>query len=337
MVKAKERKEWAREKVKGLFFGNTTPFTEDLSAIDEEALRSNLRHCVALGADGIGWGGPLAEPNSLTTAERKRGHEILAEEAQRGGVVAYAYPVTGSFPECLELTRHAAEVGCDLVMVNVPFDWAKSDQMIYEFYDAICAAAGGGGVMLYNTAHSGYLLPLDLQDRICNLPNVCSSKGSGHDLKENVEILERLSDRIVCSAGTIPAWPDLAEAGYRFLSPNSTNYLVQTREWQPVRELFDLTMAGDFAAARAIVQKIDPLIKSWFKLYQPLFGRPFGREEHPDAGIKYWQDIIGMRGGPVRPPTAPFAAKDKEWVDSELAEHRRNGILRLPELVTTSV
>jgi 4-hydroxy-tetrahydrodipicolinate synthase len=329
MVTKHERKEWAREQVRGLFFGNTTPFTEDLSRIDEEALRANLRHCVELGANGIGWGGPLAEPDSMTLAERKRGHEILAEEAQRGGVVSYAYVATSSFPEVLELARHCNDAGCDLIMLNVPYEWAKTDQMIYDYYVAVCEAAGDVGIMLYDTPHAGYMLPLELQDRICDIPNVCCNKNSERGLEANVRTLVRLGDRVVCSAGTIPEWPALAEAGYRFMAPSSSFYLVQTLEWQPARESYELTMRGDYEAAKALVAGIQPLLDSWIKLYSPFFGRPFGREEHPAAGIKFWEDAIGMRGGPVRPLSEPFSGEDQAWVLRALGEHAASGLLRL--------
>jgi 4-hydroxy-tetrahydrodipicolinate synthase len=330
MVRKHERKDWARDKVKGLFFGNTTPFSEDLARIDEDALRANLRHCVSLGADGIGWGGPLAEPDSLTLAERKRGHEILAEEAQRGGVVSYAYVATSSFPDVIELARHCDQAGCDLIMLNVPYEWAKTDEMIYDYYVAVSEAAGDVGIMLYDTPHAGYMLPLELQDRICDLPNVCTNKNSERGLEANLRALERLGDRVVCSAGTIAEWPALAEGGYRFMAPSSSFYLVQTEQWQPAREIYEMTMRGDFAGAKAMVARIQPLLESWTKLYSPFFGRPFGREEHPAAGIKFWEDAIGMKGGPVRPLTKPFSAEDQAWVVRELGEHSASGLLRLP-------
>src|SRR5262249_32317334 len=152
------------ERARGVFFGNTTPFTEDLAHIDEAALRKNLRHCIALGANGIGWGGPLAEPFTLSIAGRKRGHEILAAEAIRGGVVSYGFPVSDSIPETVELASHAATVGVDLLMLNVPYEWTKTDEMIYEFFEIVCEKAGDIGIMMYNTPHAGYILPLDLQD-----------------------------------------------------------------------------------------------------------------------------------------------------------------------------
>src|ERR1700730_16281434 len=95
-VKKNEAKEWAKEKFRGLYFEATTPFTLDLKSINEDGLRRNLRHFIKLGANGIGWEGPYAEPFTLSIEERKRGQEILAEEARRGGVVSFASPVCDS-------------------------------------------------------------------------------------------------------------------------------------------------------------------------------------------------------------------------------------------------
>ena len=327
MVKKHEAKDWAREHVKGIFFGTTTPFTADLKAIDEEALRSNLRHCVSLGADGLGWGGPLAEPHSLSAKERKRGHEILAEESQRAGVVSYAYPVTDSIPETLELSKHAADVGCDLIMVNVPFEWTKTDEMIFEYFQLVSEAAGDIGIMLYNTPHAGYILPLDLIDRICDLSNVCTHKGSGETLEQNLALKARVGDRIVVSGGTPLDWTDYAEKGFQFFPPSSASYMLQSASWQPLREMWQLANDGQYAEARAISARIEPLVMTWRKIYAALFGRPFGREEHPVAGIKAWEDLTGMIGGQVRPPLARFSAADREWLARELATHQASGLL----------
>jgi 4-hydroxy-tetrahydrodipicolinate synthase len=328
MVRKNEAKDWARDKVKGIFHGTTTPFTADLGGIDEDALRRNLRHCVGLGAAGLGWGGPLAEPHSLTIEERKRGHQILAEEAQRAGVVSYAYPVSDTVPITLELARHAANVGCDLIMVNVPFEWSKTDEMIYEFFALVSAAAGDIGIMLYNTPHSGYILPLDLMDRICDLPNVCTHKGSGETLEQNLALKERVGDRIVVSGGTPLDWPDYAEAGFQFFPPSSAAYMLQGEGWQPLREMWQAAAAGRFEEARAICGRIEPLVMTWRRIYAALFGRPFGREEHPVAGIKAWADLTGMVGGSVRPPAAPFPPTEREWLERELAQHQAGGLLK---------
>jgi hypothetical protein len=80
--------------------------------------------------------------------------------------------------------------------------------------------------------------------------------------------------------------------------------------------------------------RIKPLVMTWRKIYAALFGRPFGREEHPVAGIKAWIDLTGMVGGPVRPPAAPFPDSDHEWLTRELAEHEAAGLMsRTPAAV----
>ncbi|HMG44239.1 MAG TPA: dihydrodipicolinate synthase family protein [Acidimicrobiales bacterium] len=334
MVKASERKEWARERCAGLFFGNTTPFTPDLSALDEEGLRHNLRRCVELSADGLGAGGPLGEPYTLTVDERKRVHEILAEEARAAGVVSYAYPVHETLPELLDLVSHCAQVGCDLAMVNVPFEWAKSDGTIYRFFELVCEAAGDMGVMLYNTPHAGYILPPELEDRIVDLPNVCCMKGHDQSVDHVVKVNEAIGDRIVVSAGSVTDWPAYAEAGIVMMSPTSGNYMLQTPGWTPVREMYDLSVQGRLDEARRIYERdLAPLVSSWLRIYAPLFDRPFGREEHPCAGIKAWQDEIGMVGGPARPLTLEFSDEDRTWLRAEIASHVGQG--RLPGVLTT--
>jgi len=331
-MKRNESKEWARERARGVFFGNTSPFTEDLSRIDEAALRRNLRHDIALGANGIGYGGPLAEPFTLSIAERKRGHEILAEEAQRGGVVSYGYPVSDSIPETIELAKHAADVGVDLLMLNVPYEWTKTDDMIFEFFELVSNAAGDIGIMMYNTPHAGYILPLELQDRIADLPNVCVRK-DGRNFEESAQALERLGDRIVVSGGGAKDWPRWAAAGFQLMSPSSTGYLLQTKSWQPINEMYQLTSSGKMKEAQAVCDKIKPLTQTRLEVYAKTFhGRTPGREEHPDAGVKYYEDLIGMAGGPVRRPTTPFPPEARDWLEHELEGHIASGLLKLDRI-----
>src|SRR5258708_2804284 len=285
LVKKHEAKDWARANVKGIFHGATTPFTDDLKRIDEDALRANLRHCVSLGADGLGWGGPLAEPHSLTTDERKRGHEILAEEAQRAGVLSYAYPVSDSVATTLELARHAADAGCDLIMVNVPFEWSQTDEMIYQFFALVSEASGDMGIMLYNTPHSGYILPLELMDRISDLPNVCTHKGSGETFEQNMALKQRCGHRIGLSGGPPLDWTDYPEAGFQFFPPSSAAYMLQSAKWHPLREMWQAAASGDYKKARAVSEQIKPLALTWRQSASAPFRRPLAPQVPPAAAL----------------------------------------------------
>jgi 4-hydroxy-tetrahydrodipicolinate synthase len=317
----------------GLFFGLTTPFTDDTQSIDEEALRRNMRHCAQLNANGIGWGGPLAEPYTLSIDERKRGHEILAEEAKRAGVCSYAYPVSDSVPVSLELARNAASAGCDLLMVNVPYEWTKTTRMVLEYFELVARAAGNAGIMVYDTPHSGLMLPIEILDQIADIENVCAMKpGFPMTATEAAALMGRLGDRVVLSAGTPDTWPEFAKAGYALLPPTSAAYMMQTTQWQPIREVMALCSEGRYREATLLSETIGPLKKSWQRVYATYFDRELGREQHPVAGIKRWVELIGMVGGDVRPPTSPAAPGEFDWMRDELDEHRRAGLLRIDHL-----
>jgi dihydrodipicolinate synthase/N-acetylneuraminate lyase len=106
--------------------------------------------------------------------------------------------------------------------------------------------------------------------------------------------------------------------------------MLQSEGWQPIREIWQLAAAGRLGEARALIAHIEPLVVTWRKIYAALFGRPFGREEHPVAGIKAWEDLTGMVGGPVRPPAAPFPDADRVWLERHLAQHQAKGLLKRP-------
>ena len=75
-----------RETYRGIFAYPPTPFTNDL-ALDEDALRSNLRKLVRVGVDGIVLAGTSGEFYTLEPEEYRTIARILREES-KGGVQA---------------------------------------------------------------------------------------------------------------------------------------------------------------------------------------------------------------------------------------------------------
>ena len=71
---------WAIEHLRGQWTTLMTPFTPD-DHLDEEGLRSNIRHIRSLGTSGAGctWG--MGEFWSLTLQERLRVYEVVSDEA----------------------------------------------------------------------------------------------------------------------------------------------------------------------------------------------------------------------------------------------------------------
>ena len=100
-----EASEWAGENLRGQWTTLMTPFTPD-DELDEQGLRSNIRHIRELGTRGAGctWG--MGEFWSLTREERLRVYDIVSDEAAGGWPIA-AHVTHTSAREMLTLAGHA--------------------------------------------------------------------------------------------------------------------------------------------------------------------------------------------------------------------------------------
>ena len=89
---------------------------------------------------------------------------------------------------------------------------------------------------------------------------------------------------------------------------SSAVYLLQTPEWQPLRRYTQLAQSGNFDEAWRVFEAIAPLRMIWNDIYATLWGQ---RVEHPIAATKCWMEIMGMYGGPVRPPMLDLNVSEK--------------------------
>jgi 4-hydroxy-tetrahydrodipicolinate synthase len=91
---------------------------------------------------------------------------------------------------------------------------------------------------------------------------------------------------------------------------------MQVPGYTPMREYSELAYAGDFAAAGALRDGIAPLRE----VHERWIREPW-LQHHliPIAQIKAWCDMIGMVGGPVRPPLLPLTAAETAAMQADLA------------------
>ena len=125
-----------------------TPFTEDGSEVDVEALRRVVRHVVDGGVHGIMTTGGTGEFPHLSREERRLVNEVVASEAA-GAVTIFAGTSACATWEAIELTRDAAAAGADAAILVPPFYFGIPDDMLYGFF-ADVAGAGVLPVVVYN-------------------------------------------------------------------------------------------------------------------------------------------------------------------------------------------
>jgi 4-hydroxy-tetrahydrodipicolinate synthase len=298
-----EAKQAARETFTGLWAAITTPFGPG-GAVDYGGLRHDLdRLTGALAVDGIFCGGVMSEFWSLTGSEKRRLTEVVVDAA-RGRCPVIAHTGHTSAQQAIELTRHAQKAGADFAVLINPYFPPASDEGLLRWFETVCAAVDIG-VWLFDTAYSGVTLSLDLIERLAAIDNVCGIK-VGRDHARYLEVLGRVGEAILVCEPNEGTWlENIREHGQRVFMSSAAPYLYQTPDWQPMRDYTDLALAGDFTAAAQVAATLDPVrgvAARWLH----------GKASRFDtlASIKAWAGLIGLSGGPVRPPLLPRSAAE---------------------------
>jgi 4-hydroxy-tetrahydrodipicolinate synthase len=304
-----EAKEFSRQNFRGIWAAALTPFTPDL-AIDEAGLRRNLRHWADdLGIDGVFIGGKQGEFFSLSISERKRLFDIAVDEAKRtpGGRFGTILSCSDqNMDVVLDLARYAQGIGGDYIVVHAPVlhFLHEQDETLLEYYKHISEQVDIG-IALWSHPDSGYLMSPELCARVAELPNVVAIKYSVP--REMYARLTRLAgDKLLVSTASEAEWFDnIVELGWQLYLCSNPPYLMQSKVDRRMREYTDLAFAGEVAKARAIRDSLNP-VREALKRTRPA--------EKPPAHAKYWQDLLGQAGGPVRRPMLNLTEAEKAAV-----------------------
>ena len=299
--KKHEAKEYAREHMVGVWAANLTPF-DDALRLDAQAYRANLRHWVeTLQLGGLFIAGKQAEFFSMSIAERKRlmdlAVEVAAEAGDRGGL-GHCGIVTScsdtNLDVVLELAEHSKNIGADYVIVHSPVlhFGADTDDTIYEYYRYLSEKIDLG-LAMWNHPDCGYVMSPELCARIAELPNVVAIKYST-DRARYTRLTEMVGDKIHVSNPDEPDWLDnIIELGWKLYMCSTPPFLLQSAVDQRMNEYTRLAFAGRFDEARRVRDSLNPVREAIRS------SKPKGK---PQAHAKYWQELLGQHGGPVRRP-----------------------------------
>ena len=298
-----EAKEWARENMRGIWAAALTPFTPGTLAIDEAAVRRNFRHWIEdLGIDGFFVAGKQGEFFAMSLEERKRIFEITLEETQ-GKAGAIMSCSDQNMDTVIELARHAEKLGATSIVVHAPLlhFTHRQDETLYQYYKTI-AEEVGLAIAMWSHPDSGYLMSPELCARIAELPNIVAIKYSVP--REMYKRLHDMAgDKIIVSTASEVEWFDnIVEMDWRLYLCSNPPYLFQTKADRRMRDYTDLAFAGKVAQAKIIRDSLDPVRKALSSTRPP---------EKPHAHPKYWQELLGQAGGPVRRPMLDLTEAEK--------------------------
>ena len=307
--KKTEAKEFSRQHMHGIWAAALTPFTPSLK-LDETGFRQNIRHWVdELEIDGLFIAGKQGEFFSMSISERKRCMKIAVEEVNRpnsrnaGTILSCS---DQNMDVVIDLAKYAKNLCADYIVVHAPIlhFTTNQDELLYEYYKHISENVDIG-IAMWSHPDSGYLMSPELCNRIANLPNIVAIKYSVP--REMYTELTRLAgDRLIVSTASEEEWFDnIIDLGWILYLCSSPPYLLQTSVDKRMREYTDLAFSGDIKKAKTVRDSLNPV--------RDAIGKTKPGDKPPAHG-KYWQDLLGQVGGPVRRPMLNLTEEEKALI-----------------------
>ncbi len=296
-------------KLEGVLVPATTPFDPVTGEVDLVSFRANAREWLRAGVDGLVLFGSTGEGLLLDEDERTR---LLAAVRPIAGEGQLILAGTGaeSTRAAIRLARAAADAGADAVLVHPPAYYRPqmTPESLRDHFVAV-ADASPVPVVLYQVpgAYSGIELQSGLVEQLSRHGNIAGIKDSSGDLKVLGALVESAAGErfhVVVGNGSIL---------YAGLEVGATGGILAVAALAP-RAAVDLVRRkreGDDAGAGRLQERIAPLHRA----VVGGLGVP---------GVKVGLDMLGLAGGPPRPPLKPLREKDHATVAEAL---RKAGLL----------
>ena len=284
------------EELHGVIAPITTPFDPETGDVAPVALRATVRALLGRGLQGIVVSGTTGEGPLLDGEERARLVEWLREI-----VPDDRWLIAGTGAEStratVRATADAAAGGADAVLVRPPayFGPALTAAALAGHFQRV-ADASPVPVLVYNIPkHTHVMLHDSVLRALADHERVVGFKDSSGDLKVLANFraaAPRL--RALVGSGTLfyPALELGADGGVLAIACFAAERCV---------DLYRAFRAADRRAAGALQERLTPLAR---EIVGGL-GVP---------GVKAAMDLVGLPGGPVRPPLAPLDARQRARV-----------------------
>ncbi|MBA2475497.1 MAG: dihydrodipicolinate synthase family protein [Actinobacteria bacterium] len=273
-----------------------TPFSEDGSAIDTDALARFLDWQLESGVPGVIVLGTTGEFLTVTDEERTQLVEATVGHLA-GRIPVLVGAMNASTPNAVRYAREAEALGADGLMIVPPYYYTPTEDEIFGYYRAI-AEAVSLPIMLYNNpVTSNVDMSAQLVGKLARaFDNIRYIKEASMDVARVYDIVEETEGLLNVFAGErIVESFLLGAVGY--VNPYG-NYIP----WASAR-IWDYLVAGRIEDAKRIqrlIGKLDHVIA----------------EGHPTYGHQCYSKALaaaaGYPVGDVRPPLTTFAELGEE-------------------------
>ena len=282
---------------KGSFPALVTPFKN--GAVDLDTLHALVEWHIGEGSHGLVPVGTTGESPTLTHEE----HEMVVAEVVRaadGRVPVIAGAGSNNTLESIRFLKHAEHVGATAALVVTPYYNKPTQRGLVAHFTALhdCCELP---IIIYNIPGRSVvdMLP-ETMGELARLPRIIGVKDATGDLA-------RVSDqRMTCGKDFVQISGEDATA-HGFNAQGGVGVITVTGNVAPrmVAEVQNATLAGDYAKALEIQDRLMPLHKAIFT-------------EPGLVGAKYAMSQLGLCSEEVRSPLTGLSDETKALVDDGL-------------------
>ena len=279
-----------RNKLSGVIAFPITPFKEDLS-LDLPGLHENLNKLLEHPVSAIVAAGGTGEMYSLTPAEYLRVIELTALAIEdRVPVIAGV-----GFGQRLgvEMAQAAEKAGADGLLVFPPYYSQADDEGLFEYYRAISQATRLG-MIIYSRDWARFSSAM--VERLTSLPNLVAWKDGQGDIRQLQSLMHRVGERLVWIGG---AGDDMVGVYYS-IGIRAFSSSIATVAPALSLKLHELASVND---TEALAELLETCVI-------PLYELRSRRRGYEVSAMKAMMDMIGLNGGPVRPPLVNVTAHE---------------------------
>ena len=234
-----------------------TPFRQQAVAYDD--LRKLVEFQIKSGINGLVPVGTTGESPTLDHAEHMEViHAVIA--AARGRVPVIAGTGSNSTAEAVELTRLSHEAGADAMLVVAPYYNKPSQEGVFRHFAAIADATDRPIILYSIPGRCGIEISVPVVARLrAKFPHVRWIKEAGGNVDRVDQLKQALgADITVLSGDDSLTLPFMAVGAEGVISVASNLFAKE------VVQLTQLALAGDYAKARKLHQKLYPIFKTIF-------------------------------------------------------------------------
>jgi 4-hydroxy-tetrahydrodipicolinate synthase len=286
----------------GSWVAIVTPFTDN-GHVDYDGFQTLIEFQIAHGTDGLLVMGSTGEATSLSLDERR---EIITRTAPmaRDRVPMFFGTTAGSTAETIALSEHAARSGAAGLLLVVPPYVQPPQDGIYSHFKAVADAVHLPIALYNNPSRVGVNIDPATIARLAQIPNIVADKEAMGNVGQLGEIRRLAAPDLHLLCCDYPGYglilPTLALGGHGTANIAGNIIPEEMRDLSRPWKSWD-----DVLCTRNLYLKFLPLFSALYSLSNPI-------------AVKAALRLLGLPGGPVRPPLVELVGEKLQVLNSLL-------------------